>query len=95
MPLRTEEETAGASMSQDLTIQEQRSYVEEEIRELGEEVEQMADHAHMALQRVCDLIDDGDDGEGLVAYVRDVCEYTRTWVRLAAILEERKKGMKP
>lgn len=67
---------------------------EEEIRELGEEVYQMADHAHMALQRVCDLIDDGDDGEALVIYVRDVCEYTRTWVRLTAILEERNRGWK-
>lgn len=67
---------------------------EEEIRELGEEVEQMADHAHMALERVRDLIDDGDDGEALVIYVRDVCEYTRTWVRLSAILEELKIGWK-
>lgn len=67
---------------------------EEEISELGEEVEQMADHAHMALERVRDLINDGDDGESLVIYVRDVCEYTRTWVRLTAILEEKRKGWK-
>jgi hypothetical protein len=71
---------------------------EEEIRQLGDEIEQMKDLAGMKRGDIDCEIDTAEgydpswNDEALVTYVRDLCEYSRTLARLQRDLAVLLKG---